>query len=517
MNMTDPNTPTTSSNPQDLIDQALGGTTTTPTPPEPTLPIPEPLSPPTTTEPAIEQKPEDVVATPTIETVPVELTSAQTKPMGEDMPLSFATTEPENNQNVEMPVSPMPKVEPVDTVVPPATLGAASFQPSPKKKSNKIMVAIIGFFAFLGVMGAMGYYAYERYGTIEPATIAAVQGKNTPESCQGCSREVDGGWLVWRNGECKVTGICNSSAGNKDPVTGDSDKDTAPPPPPAGVPPADNCQKIGGFWCEVTDANGKNHSFCGSNSKACYQSAIDKGITMSIGKVECDCKEYSGEGVNKTCVKWGGTDAIIKLIDDNKTTSDDTKNLNKSLIETQCNTHGGSFTGAGDKEMWICPKGTTVACTNLNGKRFYGNPTGCFCGVIQIDTGSGHTSYSSTCGCDEPSPNPSIAVSPSPSPSVTTATLMCSSLTRTPNTTPAIGDKLTFTCAGASTPAGAVNLTYKFRYSINNGSYTSLTNKTATTAELTIATCGGYKVQCQACGTINGVLTCDPNWTAATQ
>lgn len=510
MNMTDPNTPTTSSNPQDLIDQALGGTTTTPTPPEPTLPIPEPLSPPTTTEPAIEQKPEDVVTTPTIETVPVELTSAQTKPMGEDMPLSFATTEPENNQNVEMPVSPMPKVEPVDTVVPPATLGAASFQPSPKKKSNKIMVAIIGFFAFLGVMGAMGYYAYERYGTIEPATIAAVQGKNTPESCQGCSREVDGGWLVWRNGECKVTGICNSSAGNKDPVTGDSDKDTAPPPPPAGVPPAENCQKIGGFWCEVTDANGKNHSFCGSNSKACYQSAIDKGISMQIGIVKC---VQTPDGLG-----WVPDATMNYSNDPNGVGAINGKSVHQQVYE-QCQDQKGSFTATGGKEMWICPKGTTVACTQdvQGAKRFYGNPTGCFCGVIQIDTGSGHTSYSSTCGCDEPSPNPSIAVSPSPSPSVTTATLMCSSLTRTPNTTPAIGDKLTFTCAGASTPAGAVNLTYKFRYSINNGSYTSLTNKTATTAELTIATCGGYKVQCQACGTINGVLTCDPNWTAATQ
>jgi hypothetical protein len=99
----------------------------------------------------------------------------------------------------------------------------------------------------------------------------------------------------------------------------------------------------------------------------------------------------------------------------------------------------------------------------------------------------------------------------------TSPTMACTGITRTPTTVPAIGDKLTFTCAGTITPSTAGALSYKFRYSINNGAATALTNKTATTAELSIAACGTYKVECQACATISGVLTCSPTWTGATQ
>lgn len=102
----------------------------------------------------------------------------------------------------------------------------------------------------------------------------------------------------------------------------------------------------------------------------------------------------------------------------------------------------------------------------------------------------------------------------------TTPTMSCTGLTSVPAltpTAPVIGTKLTFTCAGAVVPASAGTLSYKFRYSINSGALTALTNKTATTAEMTIAACGTYSVECQACATLNGVLKCDPTWTGATQ
>lgn len=98
----------------------------------------------------------------------------------------------------------------------------------------------------------------------------------------------------------------------------------------------------------------------------------------------------------------------------------------------------------------------------------------------------------------------------------TSPTMSCSAMTYTPTTTPVIGSKLTFTCAGAVVPATAGTLSYKFRYSINSGTAVALANKTATTAELNIAACGTYSVECQACATLGGVLTCDPIWTGAT-
>ena len=98
-----------------------------------------------------------------------------------------------------------------------------------------------------------------------------------------------------------------------------------------------------------------------------------------------------------------------------------------------------------------------------------------------------------------------------------TPTLACSSLTKnTADPDITIGKTLTLTCAGATTPADAATISYNFRYNIDTGSWTTLTNKTATTAELTIAKAGTYSVECQACATINGTKTCDPNWQGAT-
>jgi hypothetical protein len=104
---------------------------------------------------------------------------------------------------------------------------------------------------------------------------------------------------------------------------------------------------------------------------------------------------------------------------------------------------------------------------------------------------------------------------------VTTPTMKCDGLTSVPATTtpPVIGTKLTFTCAGTVTPTSAGTPSYKFRYSINSGTPVTMTPLTATPnkAELTINACGTYKVECQACATLSGVLTCSPVWTGATQ
>jgi hypothetical protein len=102
-----------------------------------------------------------------------------------------------------------------------------------------------------------------------------------------------------------------------------------------------------------------------------------------------------------------------------------------------------------------------------------------------------------------------------------TSTLACTGLTSVPAVSPAptVGTKLTFTCAGTVTPTSAGTPSYKFRYSLNNATPVTMTPLTATPnkAELTINACGTYKVECQACATLSGVLTCSPVWTGATQ
>jgi|GEM_PF-3832255 len=94
-------------------------------------------------------------------------------------------------------------------------------------------------------------------------------------------------------------------------------------------------------------------------------------------------------------------------------------------------------------------------------------------------------------------------------------TMSCTGITKSP-VAPALGNTVTLTCLGSVTPSTAGTLSYKFRYSINGGNFSTLSNTTPTTASLTIAACGTYAVQCQACATLNGVLTCDPVWTGAT-
>lgn len=520
MNMTDPNTPTTSTNPQDLIDQALGSVATpvsTPTDTtEPTLPTPEPLSPPPATEPMVEQQkpevePTNVVPEPTAMPEPPK----DVKPMGDDMPLAFANVVTSDTPKVESPVSNInieqitpAQVPPILTTPSTTDIGSAK----PKKRSTKLVAMVVGIFLALSAFSFGGYWLYlTQYS--QAAVIAGVFTDTADkDSCNGC---LNGGYLVWRNGQCKVTGICGSADNNNDGV---GDKDTTNPNDKQIENLGETACRAsgsGGQWCQSVDSNGKAYAFCMKNDGSqgnCNNRAIELGYTIMIGKLEnascvCSAKNALGE-----CTSWAmdaasqaayapyGQETLAKA---NELCTKGNGNINFG---------NGSF---------LCKEGkigkggvvyTGGACTEANGFPFGGN-LGCFCGTVQVDTPTGHTSYSSTCGCDKPEATPTPST-----PTVTvTPTLMCTGLTHTPTTTPVVGDKLTFTCAGSSTPAGAVNLTYKFRYNLNNGAYVSMTNKTATTSELTIASCGTYKVQCQACGTINGVLTCDPTWTTATQ
>lgn len=538
--MTDPNTPTQPTNsPQDLIDQALGGASLTPTPsteahkeevavnPQQPLTTPEPLSQ-TASDPAVVEPSADAASTPppTTDSVPAELTNTQaepavlpeppteTKPMGEDMPLAFMDSAAVDASTTTQQAAPDITVEPISPAITPTTLAGNSnnipVTGKPKKKGLKVVGVVAGVLLLLGVVGAASYQMLTGESLIaaiyEPKFIRDSTGKvikNPNFDPDKIVKDDNGNNVRQEDLRNKELGIKQEPA-----------KDVS------GLGKS-ACEKSGsgGQWCESVDSKGKPYAFCMLNDGSqgnCNNRAIELGYTIQIGNlqnVSCECKSLNKE--TRVCLSWA-----MDAASQNAYEPYGQETLNKA--NELCNTGKGTINfGSGS---YICREGkagkggvvyTGGACTEANGFSFGGN-LGCFCGTVQVDTPNGHTSYSSTCGCEEEEETTTSNPSPSPSTPVT-ASLMCTSLTRTPTTTPAVGDKVTFTCVGASTPAGAVSLTYKFRYSLNSGAYVAMTNKTATTSELTIAACGSYKVQCQACGTINGVLTCDPNWTAATQ
>ena len=559
--MTDPNTLTTPTNPQDLIDQALGGgataTAPTPTPPtEPTLPTPEPLTPPAATEQMVEQKAEEVVA-PKVESVPEELTSTQpepivmpeppkeTKPMGEDMPLAFAATAPADTTTT---TPPEPYIEPVNTaaVVPPILAAPAVDQTStPKKKKGlKIVGLVVGFFVMFGVVGAVSYQML----TGQSLIAAVFEPKWT---------RVDG--VVVKNPAYeKLTGdakIINDDA--RDEYLGRGDY--APDPKIEAANYKGACEAIeGAQWCD--------YGFCMKNNGSqgnCNNRAVELGYTVTygasvLGVGKCNEKDIAEGGKDCTCGRGTGAKAMcfsrggVCDADDAgpdvvsaeyyngqglcATAGTIKSNGDYELKDTagltfSCNDNGCSASGSCYVSRSTCTETSSDSCLKGSSKYIEGsekNGTNLTfegkCGTVeQIDVNCGgryiqsRTRLNGECQEGEEKTTTVTTPTPSPSPSPSgSVSLMCTGLTRTPTTTPKIGDKLTFTCAGSSTPAGAVSLNYKFRYNINSGAYVTLANKTATTAEMTVAACGTYKVQCQTCGTINGVLTCDPVWGSAT-
>lgn len=543
--MSDTNNTPNTNDPQDLINAVLEPAPAAPTIAEtPVVATPEPeVMPPELMEaPALPTTPEEVANSSIVEQ------PSSTVTVGDDTPLAFVGTSVEasapTTEKIAEPTMPASlgtsaPMDAVPPVVPPSILNTPTTDKARKPSSiKKVLIAVAAFVAVLAVGGFASYKYYgdpqqgtiayitkwlkdkegnlslnpqyqdlQKYGSVtvtnddgeqeqvnqynneveraEDLGLEAPTGANqirdtrgtTKETCNGC---LNGGWQVWRDGSCVTTGTCGGSieqnTANPNIATADS---------------AADCAKTGGSWCSSVDAKGQAYAFCGqtSETKNCNTLASEKGYIIQLGIVKCvqgdDGKYHADLSVNYATA------------------------ADRYAVEAQCY---AQKMGSG---AYICPVGTSVACTDKNGKPFNGN-LGCFCGVVQIDTGTGHTSYKSSCGCDKNETTTVNNPSPSPSTPTTPPTLMCDGLTRTPTTTPVIGDKLTFTCTGSSVPAGAVALTYKFRSAIDGGVWSSLTNKTATTAEMTINACGTYKVQCQACGTISGAVVCDPVWTGAT-
>jgi hypothetical protein len=463
--------------------------------------------------------------------------------------------------------------------VPPAPTPDTQVDTLKPKKKSKILLVVLGIFALLGGLGLAGYYAYSNITGVVPLVAPVTEndkGQNTETeaSCNGC----DGGHkLVWRNNKCVwAARLCDE--GNGDPTSGNERECTGCK---GGfnvrwngstciqvdrcnfdVIPEGSCTTNGGIWCDSIDSTGRAYAFCisASEQKGCNQAAVEHGYTITYGsswrsaqdstfKYKCTCgtTEYffdkqgicSSAGpttLNGTTThpdydmtkvldaayydKWGLCGVVT-----NKPTPDGST-LDQLNSCFSCDNKGCRIISSAP----ACTQCTTIryecdeqvtgrSCTKNPDPAATSSTSKGKCGTVeQIDVMcGGHYIQSRTILNGECNPADEIP-NPSPSPSPGTPVLACTGLTQTPATaSPALGSVLTFTCAGTVTPAGATALTYKFRYSLNDGADQLMTNVTANTARLTISTCGTYSVQCKVCGTIGGVQKCDPIWQGAVQ
>lgn len=532
----------TPSSPQSLVDAALG----TPAPISPVTPPPlAPLAPPaSSTTTTVTQ----TGATPTVT-------------MGDDTPLAFASMPGSTTTTTTFQTTPVSSMEssyipPVPGVAP-APTGVA---PAPEKKKSKMGKILAVFFGFLMLGGAaFGGYTYyiNNYG--EQATIALITEK---DKCTGCSKPENGSWLVWRNGQCKVSGTCNATNPNQNNPNPNPDKTEKGP---------GNCTRATASTC-----CGAGYSYCGGAINQCVTFAalsaagggcnkygeVVYGIAIVYGAnykpaVNGTCAK--GSGFEKGC-NCGGTAVCFDkpgICDQDDATKQGALGTNYNsigLCAVAGNYKGNVFTLENNTAEYTCTDSSCTAkgsgcisirytcggtvpgysCTDSINHPTFQTKTS----VAQVGTA---TTFSNKCGtveqidvsCGDGGSPPKLAyvtsrtkINPPCTKTTTTTTtttetptMSCTGLTSVPALTPApvIGAKLTFTCAGVVTPATAGTLTYKFRYSINSGAVTPLANKTPTTAELTIAACGTYSVECRACATLAGVVTCDPIWTGATQ
>lgn len=420
---------------------------------------------------------------PAVASPPAPAPSAEMPP-AEEMPLGFVQAPAKQAEPAQ--AAPAP----IGPVVPPAPVPS-----EPKKRSSrtiKIVGVIVGIILLIAGLLLGGYYAYLSFGGAEIPSINVFVPKfikvgektikNPDYDPNQLVKQPDG--TVVRNEDQR-----NKELNIKQPQPSGVD----------GIKNKDQCESNGkGQWCESVDSNGKPYAFCMSNTGSqgnCNNRAVELGYAISYGAKIINCDGTEGV-VGKSCTCSGQSVCFGKANENNDcehTTDGTTQDGLCAVYEKSKNTTAVS--------EYFCPGMTEET---QNGCQVPGKPVNpkCFCGTIQVDGPTGFTSKTMKCGCDK---EVTTTVQ-------TASSIACTGITRAPTTVPAIGDVVSFTCSGTVTPSTAGTLSYKYRYSINGGTYIPMTSNT-----LTVAACGTYSVQCQACATLDGVLTCDPTWTGATQ
>lgn len=396
-----------------------------------------------------------------------DLTSPSSQPVGSD---AILPTPKEPDPEPIAPVAPTPEVvkEPMinieemlgnsSTIVP---SGSPSLivpnHPTPssadiKPKKKNMAGIIVGLMLFLGVVATGAYFV------AKPDSLADTRSEAAKEKNAATLRNEEQQRLNKKAREEKEaeeepvsetqkainkcihdggsTNDCYSDAGVKKPTYNEQkaldagyqliNKNEA------------GCRADGKFWCG---------DFCmDSQTKTCDQIRIDRGETINTGSVQCDDDGTAKDGVYRSGknLNSDGTAANPESIGAIKDSSGKILSV-LDQVNAQCaalkgkidtsNTNNKTDIKISDigfgKDKYICKEGVKGEgnivykggqCTALNGKKFTGNEKGCFCGTVQVDTGSGHESYTSTCGCDKDEPASELTSNSVIEPTPTTAT-----------------------------------------------------------------------------------------------
>lgn len=476
----------TAVDPQQAVDAVFADSNPVSQPPgTPPVLSPQPLTP----EP-IEPPPAPTIAPPVAPLTPPPVISAT-----EELPLGLATP----------PSNPLQGIGSIPAPVPPKP-----------KKGRKVLAFLAGFVVLVsGILGGFYYYS-NQFQKIDPIIAGVLTDSYTQSECHGCLR---GGKLVWRAGECKVSGTCDPK---DDALQWLNIRDATKCGQAGGVP----CAGCGGF-CNISNNRGCNDlqlAKCGE-----YPTYGANWIQSTNGECSGTYSKKCFCGTNTYCFDRDGycgdevgqasadtlAHGLCQITDDPKKKGDG--------IADKINDGEGT-------EIYFCANkfdDLSGGCQDqLVGSGF---DMSCFCGTVQIDKpGQGFETKTMRCGCKDdkptksptPKPSPSPRLSPSPSPSLSPSpgsSVSCTGLI-TNNLAPTLNSKVAFVCTGSTVPTGNAGLlTYAFRYNINGGAWQTLTNKSHNSAELTIVACGSYGVQCRACVTFGGKTQCDPIWQGATQ
>lgn len=522
------NKPPTNTDPQALVDEALS--------------VPTPTAEPISETPVSSPNPPSTASTAVQEDTPLAFVAPPPTVSG------ASTTDPKPEVAVQAPTTPVSSSDGLTT--------------KKKPMGGKILLALFGIVSLVAALGG-GWYMYQQMQVKkEEVRISAI----SEAECNGCSKDVDGGWLVWRNGQCKVTGVCNSSKGDKQDT-----EDPSPSAPPSEKSAPANCNKDNGASC-----CGNGYIYCGGNINKCVSGE-------ALNKAGGGCNKY-GEVVYGIPTIYGASAVVANngqcsgdhpykcecgltsLCFDKTGVCDqkDALSKDKDLKDDDYNTKGlcavaGSYDAQGNfivknnyfEDLFTCTdeqctskdaKCTTLrytcsgiangnSCTNTSSTFIsQTNPTTSTgfagkCGTVeQLDVMcsgkylTSRTRINPPCQSKpEKTPTPSASTPSKPSsPPNSRPTLVCRSLTKDKvDEQIVVGTQLTFTCSGASSPAGSVPLSYQFQVSKDGGAWQSL-SATGSTATYTVPAYGDYDVRCRACGQINNANVCNPVWQGAT-
>ena len=262
------------------------------------------------------------------------------------------------------------------------------------------------------------------------------------------------------SGQFSNTGKCScpagTNAGTNKCSTGGKDGDET-----INVNKKD-CTSSVGFWC------GGCGGFCTSGkSLTCNQMAVIKcNEKILLGNVKC--VQIGEDWLPDPDMKYSedtNRDTAIGLVG----CRDDTSTVGcisvYNQVAAQCKEQMGK--GGFGNDAFICKIGVKNysggACTANNGVPYNGDK--CFCGTIQIDTGSGHSSYYSECGCNNkstdkpkqtPTPTKKLTATPTKPVSTLTPTLtptISGTVTPTDTPTPTVTPSPTNTPGPTNTPA----------------------------------------------------------------